>query len=107
MFLNLLINILCTLQRIRRERDENNEVKKDFGDDVNKWALESISNIALDTRLNVLNDTDPNSTGLTLVRCVRDFFELTINLELKPSIWKYYPTSDFKKLMKTFDTMAE
>ena len=35
-------------------RDNNNELPADFGNEINKWALETMGVIALDTRLGVL-----------------------------------------------------
>lgn len=55
------------VQRIREIRDENSEVPADFANEANKWALESISSIALDQRLNLLTDHNPNSEGQQLI----------------------------------------
>lgn len=55
------------VERIRSIRDENLEVPADFSNETNKWALESISSIALDQRLNLMRDHDPNSDGQQLI----------------------------------------
>lgn len=55
------------VERIRDIRDENSEVPADFVNEANKWALESISCIALDQRLNLMIDQDPNSDGQQLI----------------------------------------
>lgn len=87
------------------KRDANNELPADFGYQLNKWALESIGVIALDQRLGVLSENDPTAKRLT--KSVRDFFRLSYELEVLPSIWKYVSTPKFKQLMRTFDNMTK
>lgn len=55
------------VERIRKLRDEKLEVPADFSNELNKWALESISYIALDQRLNLLTSTDKDSDGQRLI----------------------------------------
>lgn len=93
--------------RIRNERDEKLEVDKNFSLDMCHWALESIAYIALDTRINILNDKNHSSDGHKLVRAVRDFFDLSFELEVKPSLWRYISTPAFKKQMAALDTMTK
>lgn len=56
------------ITRIRSIKDDKDEVPGDFGNEMNKWALESIAYIALDQRLGLLGDTDPNSDGQKLIQ---------------------------------------
>lgn len=58
------------VQRIRSIRDDRVEVPADFSNELNKWALESISYIALDQRLNLLTDTNPDSDGQRLIMVI-------------------------------------
>lgn len=44
--------------RIRKMRDNNNQVPADFFEKINEWALESIAYIALDTRLGLINNPE-------------------------------------------------
>ena len=63
------------VNRIRDIRDEKNEVPADFGNEMNKWALESIAYIALDQRLGLLTDLDPDSDGQKLIQvCYTNLF---------------------------------
>lgn len=71
------------ITRIRSIQDDNNEVPSDFGNEMNKWALESIAYIALDQRLGLLRDTEPNSDGQKLIQ-VKIKYEIKIFLEI---IW--------------------
>lgn len=41
------------------------------------------------------------------MKCVRNFFILSEELEIKPSIWKYVKTPKFYEMMKTLDTMTD
>lgn len=97
------------VERIRQIRDKNLEVPGDFANETNKWSLESISSIALDQRLNLLtaDQQDSNSDGQQLIKAVHEFFDLSFDLEIKPSIWKYYKTPQFKKLIASLHTMTK
>lgn len=37
---------------------------------------------------------------------VNEFFALSHTLEVSPSLWRYYETKDFKRLMNVFDEMT-
>lgn len=55
------------VKRIGSLRDENSEMPADFSNEANKWALESIAYIALDQRLNLMTNMDPNSDGQKMI----------------------------------------
>jgi hypothetical protein len=44
---------ICSVKQIR---DQNNETPANFGNHLNRWSLESIGVIALDTLLGVLDE---------------------------------------------------
>lgn len=92
------------LSQVVAKRDANNELPADFNSGLTKWALESIGVIALNRRLGVLTDHNPQANAL--MQSVRDFFALMFELEVKPSLWRYVSTPMFKELMKTFDVMT-
>lgn len=116
--------------RIRSIRDgETNETPPDFGNEMNKWALESIACIGMDTRLGLLGDIEKNSDaqrmiqvsellqvyllvsfisiGLSILQSVHDFFNLSYELEVMPSVWKYVKTPPFKQLIKSLHVLTE
>lgn len=69
------------ITRIRSIQDDTGEVPGDFGNEMNKWALESIAYIALDQRLGLLGETDPNSDGQKLIQVkVEDQKKIFLNL---------------------------
>lgn len=57
--------------RIREIRDDKNEAPADFGNEMNKWSLESIAYIALDQRLGLLNNIAKDSDGQRLIQVNR------------------------------------
>lgn len=93
------------LRKLRTLRNVDTlEMPSDFGNELNKWALESIGVIALDDRLGAL--MDDSEDGRQIIDLVKNFFVLSYELDVALSIWKYYKTSQFKKLMQTFDQMT-
>lgn len=115
------------VERIRAIRNEKSEVPADFSNETNKWSLESIASIALDQRLHLMTNEDPKSDGQRLItvgmrvlmslslfyhftftfQAVHDFFSLAFDIEMQPSIWKYYKTPQFKRLTHTMHEMTK
>lgn len=58
--------------RMRKLRDQNMEMPEKFWEHINEWALESITLIAFDTRLGILDD-GPNSTDGKRLNTVSPF----------------------------------
>lgn len=121
------------LTKMRMIRDPNTlEMPNNFGHELNCWALETVGELALDERLGVLDNTQ-NHHGTTIInviyhlnmsvyielnavtcwfffsrlQSVKDFFILAYELDVALSIWKYYKTPKFYKLMEVFDQMTE
>uniref|UniRef100_A0A336M3C6 CSON009018 protein n=1 Tax=Culicoides sonorensis TaxID=179676 RepID=A0A336M3C6_CULSO len=90
---------------VRNKRDEMNETPSDFGKLLQRWGLESIGVVALDTRLNALEDND--SKGARLAELVDLMFLYTFKLDILPSPWRYFKTPSFKKFMKVMDEMTK
>ncbi|XP_026464272.1 cytochrome P450 CYP12A2-like [Ctenocephalides felis] len=95
------------IARMNHLRDSNNEMPKDFSHELNKWSLESIARIALDTRLGCLqDDSRVDEDSKKMIQAVHDFFDLIFQLEILPSIWKYVKTPAYHRLMRALDTMT-
>lgn len=94
------------VRRLHRLRDENGELPATFGRELNLWAMESIGLIAMDRRLGVL-DNDRDADADLLIQTVNEFFVLSYDIEMKPSMWRYYHNKQFKRLLKVFDNMTE
>lgn len=85
--------------------DDNNETPANFLDLVSSWALESIGRIALDTRFGMF-DGD-NAMAKDMIILMRRFFQLGMEFEFQPSIWRYYETKKFKELMSVFEQITK
>lgn len=75
------------IERIRSIRDEKDEVPAEFSNEMNKWALESIARIGLETRLGLLGEIPKDSDGQKLIQvnysfCVVYFYN-RLNLFLE------------------------
>ncbi|XP_063705970.1 probable cytochrome P450 12a5, mitochondrial [Culicoides brevitarsis] len=90
---------------IREARDEKDETPADFGHYMERWSLESMGTIALDTRLGVL-EKSKNNKGDRLAYLMESMFELSFELEAKPSLWRIIKTPKFAKLMRMFDEVT-
>lgn len=95
--------------RMKKLRDDKNEMPSNFLYELSKWSLESIASIALDQRLHVLetSKSDVNNIGVRLIKSVDDFFVLSFQLEIQPSLWRYIATPKYKQIIKVFDNMTE
>lgn len=93
---------------IRDIRDSNTfEVPDTFEEEINRWTLESVSVVALDKQLGLMNANRDNPQAKKLFNVLNLFFELSGDLEMKPSIWRYVATPKFKKLIKALDDIQE
>ncbi|XP_033255645.1 probable cytochrome P450 12a5, mitochondrial [Drosophila miranda] len=78
------------VQRIKALRDiDTQKAPDDFLNVINRWTLESVSVVALDKQLGLLKESGDNDQAVLLFKYLDDFFELTADLEMKPSIWRY------------------
>ncbi|XP_030371716.1 probable cytochrome P450 12a4, mitochondrial [Scaptodrosophila lebanonensis] len=94
------------VERIKAIRDPNTlETPADFEDYINRWTLESVSVVALDKQLGLLKGSSVNEEASLLIQSLNEFFELSADLEIKPSIWRYYETAKLKRVMKSLDNI--
>nr|QLI62175.1 cytochrome P450 26 [Streltzoviella insularis] len=95
---------LDMIARMRSIRNDKNILEGKFDIEMNLWALESISVMALGGRIGCL---DPNlaedSPERKLIQCVHDIFKVSDELDFKPSLWRYFPTKTFKRAMNLYD----
>ncbi|XP_055595528.1 cytochrome P450 CYP12A2-like [Uranotaenia lowii] len=87
-------------------RDEKSELPGNFNQWINRLAMEMMGVLALDTRLGVLS-ADKAGEAEKLVGLVRDLFQLSFELDVQPSIWKYVKTPTFHRLMAVFDEITQ
>ncbi|XP_065371242.1 cytochrome P450 CYP12A2-like [Calliphora vicina] len=96
------------IERIRQIRDPQTlEVPATFEEEINRWTLESVSVVALDKQLGLIRKNRDNPMAKQLFQALNDFFTYSLEIEFKPSIWRYYKTPTFKKLMKALDDIVD
>ncbi|KAH8292309.1 hypothetical protein KR054_008261 [Drosophila jambulina] len=96
------------VQRIKDIRDPSTqEVPGDFIDTINRWTLESVSVVALDKQLGLLTEKGKDSEALKLFKHLEDFFVLSADLEMKPSVWRYIKTPKLKKMLAALDGLQD
>ncbi|XP_047991754.1 cytochrome P450 CYP12A2-like isoform X2 [Leguminivora glycinivorella] len=92
------------VERLTRLSKEGDYLQNNFGLEMTKWSLESLALVSLGTRLGCLQDNlKEDHPARQLMKCANDIHELSFKLEFLPSLWKYFATPIFKKLMKTYD----
>ncbi|KAE8748023.1 Cytochrome P450 CYP301 [Frankliniella occidentalis] len=96
------------IQRMKSIRDANQQMPDDFTTEIKKWAAESITYVALDTRLGMLeNNIHPDSDAGRLVELVKNTFDAMAKLEFGLSPWKYISTPTWRQLKSSMDTFTE
>ncbi|CAH0560855.1 unnamed protein product [Brassicogethes aeneus] len=94
------------INRIKQLKDDQDEVPKDFLNEIHKWSLEAIAKVALDQRLGCFDQTaDPNTQKL--IDAVNTFFINVPVLELKIPFWKLFNTPTFVKYINALETIRE
>lgn len=88
-------------------QNEKGEMPPDFSEYVNLWSLESITAIVLEKRLGLMDFKKKNEDGMKIARAVRKIILLSMDYELKPSIWRYYETKGFKELLQAYNDLTE
>lgn len=93
---------------IKAIRDPNTlEVPDNFLEYINYWTLESVSVVALDKQLGLLKDSHNDENAKLLFKSLDDFFTLAAIYEIQPSVWRYFHTSQFKKLLNAYDNIQK
>lgn len=83
------------------------EVPDNFLEYINCWTLESVSVVALDKQLGLLKDSHTDENTKLLFKSLDDFFTLGAIYEMQPSVWRYFHTSQFKKLLNAYDNILK
>lgn len=97
------MKLICS--RIKIIRDATTlEVPENFKDEISAWTLESVGQIALDCKLGVIDNTNPQ--GRHFFTLLQRFFELSVDLEVKPSLWRQFPSSS-PKLREALNVLDE
>lgn len=97
---------LC-LHRIRLIRNPKTlEMPVDFEECIQRWTLESVAVVALDKQLGLLRgDSDYYADALKLIVALNDFMAFSVDLDYKPTLWRFIATPKFKRLMQSMDNI--
>lgn len=90
------------VDRMRGVRGPDGQMPADFSNEMGKWAMESITYVALDTRLGALKSTD-NTEALAMIQALKDAFNYINQLDFQPSLWRYVTTPALRGLIKSLD----
>ncbi|KAG4074654.1 hypothetical protein HA402_004525 [Bradysia odoriphaga] len=93
------------VNKIKTLKDDKDEMPDDFQNDLFRWALESISLIALEQRLGLLSN-DGDQENQKIINAVKNNLSLSYQLDVEPSLWKYLKTPKYRKLMNSLETMT-
>ncbi|CAD7077463.1 unnamed protein product [Hermetia illucens] len=94
--------------RMRKIRDSNiYELPENFEEEMDRWSLGATCLVALDSRLEIFGELDKNSREYELTAALKRFIYLRSVLDLKPSMWKVFPTADFKEMMRVLDVITD
>lgn len=105
---NFTLSNILFHERIREIRDpRSREVPENFAEEINRLTLESAAVIALDKQLGLFNKHHDNSESKLFFKSVTEYFTYLMELELKPSLWKYYKTPTMKKFIQSLDHVTE
>ncbi|XP_053964585.1 cytochrome P450 12b1, mitochondrial-like [Anastrepha ludens] len=81
-------------------------LKMDLEYELKMWAFESVSYVALNKRLNLING-NASKDAITLSQMMTRFLNLSVKYDMTPSLWKYFETPGFKKLMDAYNNITE
>ncbi|XP_034116036.1 probable cytochrome P450 12e1, mitochondrial [Drosophila albomicans] len=96
------------LERIRAIRDPvTQEMPADFVEEIRRLILESIGFVSLNTRLGFLGENRDSEEVIRFIKALENILELGFILDMLPPIWKYLPEPNFKKLMRSLDTITD
>ncbi|KAI4467557.1 cytochrome p450 [Holotrichia oblita] len=84
--------------------DERSELPGNFMEEINKWALESVARVSLDTRLGCLNpNLSKNSEQQKIIKSILTFFKNVPEVELRFPIWRIYHNKAFREYIESLE----
>ena len=93
---------------VMKRNNETKEVNADFLDDLYKWALESVTCLALNARLGCLeSDIKEDSHQMKIIRAVSDIFSNTMHLDNSLQLWKYFPSRRLNQFTSGYNTFRD
>lgn len=78
----------------------------DFFNELRMWSFESICYVALNSRLHLITG-EVDADAVRMSNIMVEFLKATYEHDIVPSIWRYYQTRSFKRLMNLHDQLTE
>ncbi|XP_064096166.1 probable cytochrome P450 49a1 [Macrobrachium nipponense] len=92
------------MDRIAVFQEENGEMPEDFQVELYKWALESVSLVALGRRLGCLQpNLASDSEQMKLIHAANAIFEGMNDIEMSMKFWRLWETKEVRQLQKNHD----
>ncbi|XP_068083408.1 probable cytochrome P450 49a1 [Anabrus simplex] len=96
------------IDRMRELKNENAELPPDFINYLFRWALESISLVALDTRLGCLErQFSPDSEAQKMINATHVVSDALLELDLKPGLRHFTKKKEWKEMVDALDCINE
>ncbi|XP_065365991.1 probable cytochrome P450 12a4, mitochondrial [Calliphora vicina] len=93
---------------IKRIRDPaTQEVPENFEEYIKYWTMDAVGLVALDTDLNMLENSEAHPKAKIIIDNMEEFFQLLLELDMQPSMWKFIATPKFKKIINILDIINE
>lgn len=97
----ILVKFVCFNSSIKLIRDPKSfEVSPTFDSELTRLAFESVSLVALNRKLGLINQSSINPEAERLIVCAKKNFSNIYKLDIQPSIWKIIPTPLFFESLK-------
>lgn len=90
---------------VKTIRDEKNETSPEFEKYINRWVVDSTGLMAFDLEIGALSKKDVRADQL--IEAVEEATDLIYQLDLLPSIWRYYKTKKFYKCIEAQNQVAQ
>lgn len=79
------------------------EMPENFGHELGKWALESLAYMMLDKRIGLFHQ---NIEAEKYLYDLENFMDLIYEIDVKPNVWRYINTKEWKKYVEVSDSMT-
>ena len=83
--------------------EETGALTEDLGAEVYKWALETITAISLDTRLDCVGSA-PSAAHMAMITAVQGVLTYSKKLDLGLRLWEMFPSKDFNIFLEHYQT---
>ncbi|KAI7815333.1 cytochrome p450 [Rhyzopertha dominica] len=98
------------LEKIRylAKNNPKGEMPEDFLNEIYKFTFESIALIAMDKRFGALDlDPEKSKEAEYIISLITELFQLLYKLDIRPSLWKWLSTPNWRRFVEINDTIEK